>query len=291
MSDNPLSSLYRSKNIYVSLPSKGKFYSSGIELSVDGELGVMPMTVRDEILLKSPDSLFNGEALIDVIKSCVPDIKNPNEIPVCDLDSIILAIRAASNPNMELNVECPKCKTENTYNIDLLGYINTIKSIPEDNTITLKDTTTVISLKPYTIKTMMKRKMQEFNFIKVEQKLKSLLKSTKDEDINEDTLNAVKETLDKAYNDSSRSIIEVVAESIVCVELLDKNIKVTDKTHILDWVINMDKDVYHTIVNKISLLNENNIKKTTDVICSKCDHKYTSNLELNPVNFFTKEQS
>ena len=52
MSQNPLTHLYRKKSLYVALPSKGKYYKDGIELSVDEELGVLPMTTADEIKLK-----------------------------------------------------------------------------------------------------------------------------------------------------------------------------------------------------------------------------------------------
>ena len=88
MNENPLKQLYRSKSVYVNLPSRGRFYKSGLTLSIDDELGIMPMTAVDEIKLKAPDALFNGDALFDLIKSCVPDVADPDEIPTCDVDMI-----------------------------------------------------------------------------------------------------------------------------------------------------------------------------------------------------------
>lgn len=69
MSDNPLKSIYRSKSIYLKLPSQGKFYPSGVKLSVDNEIGVMSMTTTDEINLKSPDALFNGKRCLISLKA------------------------------------------------------------------------------------------------------------------------------------------------------------------------------------------------------------------------------
>ena len=59
---NPLLKAYRSSSLYISLPSGGKFYKEKPKLSADGELAVYAMTARDELITKTPDALFNGEA-------------------------------------------------------------------------------------------------------------------------------------------------------------------------------------------------------------------------------------
>jgi hypothetical protein len=66
---NPLSDYYREKEIYVKLPTQGKWYKNKPNLNKDGEIGVRPMTLKDEMLLKIPDSLYNGESLYEVFKS------------------------------------------------------------------------------------------------------------------------------------------------------------------------------------------------------------------------------
>ena len=62
MSNNPLMSHMRQETVFVSLPSKGNFYKQKPGLTDDGEIGVRAMTSADEIALKVPDALFNGEA-------------------------------------------------------------------------------------------------------------------------------------------------------------------------------------------------------------------------------------
>ena len=71
---NPLIQAYRKPALYIALPSKGNFYKKKPKLSIDNELAVYAMTARDELITKTPDALFNGEATISLIRSCCPDI-------------------------------------------------------------------------------------------------------------------------------------------------------------------------------------------------------------------------
>ena len=86
-SQNPLSAYFRAPKLYTTIPSGGRFYSEGIMTVPDnGELAVFPMTTKDELMLKNPDALLNGDAVIKVIKSCVPDVMDTRNLPVCDVD-------------------------------------------------------------------------------------------------------------------------------------------------------------------------------------------------------------
>ena len=103
---NPLINAYRKPTLYINLPSGGKYYNPAPKLSVDKELAVYAMTARDELITKTPDALFNGEASVSLIESCCPDIPNPRQIPVNDLMVIMLAIRQASyGTEIEVEVE------------------------------------------------------------------------------------------------------------------------------------------------------------------------------------------
>ena len=127
MNTNPLKQYFRRPSIYLKLPSGGKYYPEGsIELPENNEVPIYPMTAIDEITSKTPDALFNGIAVTEIIKSCVPNIKDPWQVPATDLDALLIAIRAATNGNM-LDVEssCPSCKEESSYNINLVGLTQT----------------------------------------------------------------------------------------------------------------------------------------------------------------------
>ena len=98
---NPLRKYFRQPKVYITLPSKGKFYADGaIELPESGEFPVFAMTAKDELTMKTPDALLNGQATVDVIKSCIPAIKNPWSMPSIDLDAVLIAIRIATYGEM-----------------------------------------------------------------------------------------------------------------------------------------------------------------------------------------------
>ena len=58
---NPLNKYFRQPAIYVSLPSGTDYPPHVITPAQTGELGVMPMTAKDEIRFKTPDALMNGQ--------------------------------------------------------------------------------------------------------------------------------------------------------------------------------------------------------------------------------------
>lgn len=277
MTQNPLSKLYRNKSIYISLPSKGKYYTSGINLSIDGELGIMPMTAQDEISLKSPDSLFNGDGLINLVKSCVPDIKNPEEMPSCDIDPVILAIRAASKKLIETEVKCPHCDVEQEFNVDLTIMISNSKQISDIDYVELADGSKV-NIRPYSLRSQLKTNIQTFHQMRMEMILNN------NKDIPEDKKI---ELFNNAFAEATKLTIELVTDNIVSVEV-DDNI-VSEKEFIKEWVENMDKDTYKLIVEKIKELSESGIDKTTTALCSnqECNKAFETIIDLNPISFFT----
>ena len=94
---NPLTKYFRQPKVYVTLPSKGSHYAPGaIDMPENGELPVFAMTAKDELTMKTPDALLNGAATVNVIKSCIPDIIDPWQMPSIDLDAVLVAIRIAT---------------------------------------------------------------------------------------------------------------------------------------------------------------------------------------------------
>ena len=118
---NPLAKHFRQPAIYIKLPSNGKFWPDNtLDLPLTGEIPVMPMTTKDEILLRTPDALMNGSGVVEVMQSCVPNIKNAWVAPSIDIDTIFIAMRIASyGHSMDMETICPKCQEKNLYGIDL----------------------------------------------------------------------------------------------------------------------------------------------------------------------------
>jgi len=92
LDNNPLKQYFRRPAVYVKLPSGGKYYPQGvIDMPTNGEIPIFPMTAIDEITTKTPDALYNGTAMAELMKSCVPNIKDPWAINSMDLDAILIA--------------------------------------------------------------------------------------------------------------------------------------------------------------------------------------------------------
>jgi hypothetical protein len=72
---NPLRKYFRQPKVFTTLPSRGKYYAEGVlDMPSTNELPVFAMTAKDELIIKTPDALLNGQATVDIIKSCIPNI-------------------------------------------------------------------------------------------------------------------------------------------------------------------------------------------------------------------------
>ena len=95
--NNPLASLMRQPKLYIKLPSKGQYWPKGSLASApNDELPVYSMTAKDEIMLKNPNAMATGQAVVNVIQSCIPAITSAWECPNIDMDTVLIAIRIAT---------------------------------------------------------------------------------------------------------------------------------------------------------------------------------------------------
>lgn len=283
MTQNPLEKLYRSKNLYISLPSKGNYYHSGIKLSVDGEIGIMPMTAIDEIKLKAPDALFNGEALYELFRSCVPDIANPEEIPNSDLDKLLMAIRVATTgTDLDITTTCPKCEKSETYQIDLTTIMNTAQDIPEDVTVELDDGN-VVEITPLTLKNHITNSLNSFYHMRMQQLANS------SESNQEETAKLFNEIMVQAIALQTNQVSDCIARVIL---KGDEEVEVTNRDHIFEWVENMDRITHSKIKEKITELSNPHIDNLVSIKCTnkECNHEYKTPIDLNPANFFFPRQ-
>ena len=120
---SPLEKYQRQPKQYIDLPSKGRWYSPG-SLEKHEEIAVYSMTASDEIATKTPDALLSGNATANIIKNCIPSIRNPWEIPMVDIYTILSAIRMASyGDSISITSKCENCGEENTYEVGLQNMI------------------------------------------------------------------------------------------------------------------------------------------------------------------------
>jgi hypothetical protein len=138
---NPLQKYYRQPAIYIKLPSEGRYYTKDVYTPTEtGEIPVLPMTAKDELAFKTPDALMNGQATVDVIKSCVPNLLDPWSMVAYDTDAVLLAIRIATyGETMDIKYQVPVTLEDQEHTINLpslLEQVNTLKI--DDYTTTSK---------------------------------------------------------------------------------------------------------------------------------------------------------
>ena len=271
---NPLRQFFRQPAIYLKLPSGGLWWPEGsLQLPENGELPVYPMTAIDEITYRTPDALFNGQAVINVVQSCVPAIKNAWQIPSVDLNALLVAIRIASfGHEMEIGSVCPSCAHEEQYSLDLRGTLDQMR-VPDYNK-TIQYTDLEIFFKPVDYQQQNASAMAQF----AQQKTLSLLNNS---DLTEDEkLDKLKEAL-KTITDLT---IEVVVKCIAAIKT--PNAVVTDSEQIEEFFRSCDRKVYTQLRDHVVQLNQDSQLQSLKVKCTECNHEYEQPMNLDMTSFF-----
>jgi len=274
MDNNPLKQYFRRPSVYLRLPSNGIGYNENIiDLPENGEIPIYPMTAIDEITTRTPDALFNGTAVIELIKSCVPNIKDPWMISNIDMDAILVAIKSASSDSGEMSIEtsCPKCETDATYSISLAAILSSISSPDYESELEFGELS--FKLKPISYREINSAAMEQFEF----QKLAAQVDNIEDDDLRNKT---VKEALDKITNIT----MNLLSHSIEHIKTPTST--VNDREFILEFLRNCDKKIYTAIRDHSGKLREEAEIKPMPVKCTSCEHEYTQTITLNPTDFF-----
>lgn len=274
MNSNPLSQYFRQPAIFIRLPSNGNFYPpNALEHTVNNEYPVLPMTTVDEITYRTPDALFNGQAVSSVIQSCVPNIKNAWEIPSVDLDTILVAIRIATYGNeLDLNSTCPQCETESEYTLDLVQILSSINSIDYSKPLAIGDLE--IYFKPLSYKQMNENSLTQFE----EQRA---LQSLEDLDPNDQSrIQQLGEVLKKINSVTTKAL----AQSISIVKTPTAH--VTEFEHIAEWLNNCDRKTTTTIRDFIIQSKQRSELQPMHIKCTNCSHEYDQPFTLNMTDFF-----
>jgi len=273
MNNNPLKQYFRRPAIYLKLPSEGKFYPEGaIDLPENKEIPIYPMTAIDEITSKTPDSLYSGVAISEIIKSCAPNIKDPWSIPTVDLDAILIAIRAATNGNMlEIESTCPSCKESASYNVNLIGLLSKIIVDGYSNTISLNEMT--ITFKPITYKSYNKLNLSQFE---LEKNVRKMNEISSDEERLKYSTEMMRQLNDLTMHLVSESIDNITTPVAI----------VTEKEYIIDFLQNCDRNSFVKLKEHTIKLREDAQLKPLAVKCIHCEHEYNQTIALNVSDFF-----
>lgn len=273
---NPLSQYFRSIKFYVRLPSGSNYYSPNvITFTSQGEIGILPMTGKDELVLKNPDALLNGEALIEVLTSCVPSLKQPRELLTNDIDALITAIRYATyNDMLETEINCPKCSHKNSFKINLQYALDNMEFLENEYVVNL-DSGLSVFVKPYSFPDLLKALHSQFEQSK-------LTRALENESISDSQRSQI---FSKAFKDMAVTKFDLMSCGIIKIVDESNNISVTDKKFIKEFLTNIDKSSADKINDLITEINQVGIKRDFSAECTKCNHIWTSEIDFNPVNF------
>ena len=277
-SNNPLQQYFRTPRVFVKLPSNGAYNKpEDIEFSASREVGICALTVIDQLLLKTPDALLNGETLLQVIKSCVPAIKNVKALTQPDINALVIGIRVASNGSkFEFDSFCPSCNHENKMEINLNRYLDSIETIEENKTIDLNNEL-IIHVRPYNFEQRNLQLLNEFD----EKKALKIIEMN--EEINETEKMA---SLSRHVNNMAMRTFDIVANSISKIVIKNSNTSVTDQNHISEFIKGISKEQAEAIMTAIKELNSSGVKKTAGLVCEKCSHEWEQEIDFDPTSFF-----
>ncbi len=274
--ENPLKKFYRQPQLYIKLPSNGQWWPEGsLQRTVTNEYPVMAMTAKDELTIKTPDALLNGQSTVDVIQSCVPNIKDAWHTPICDIDLILIAIRLATYGNrMEFLSVCPHCSHKNEHAIDLQLLMDKYQNIPKYHRI-LKIQDLEICLKAESYKTFNKKAMAMFE----EQRVLQLLNQNSLPE--EEKFNKFKTLFSSLLN----LTVEQVSGNISYIKL-DGSTVVENEKFINEFFQNCDRKIWNEIKSTIDSIATENPTNKIDLNCESCSKAYQTPLVFEMSNFF-----
>lgn len=244
---NPLNAFMRQPKIYIRLPSNGEFWPDGsLNMSETGDFPVYSMTAKDELILKIPDALISGQAVVDVIQHCVPNIKNAWHIPTIDLDVILIAIRLATYGEKMVTPITLNDDTEMEYHIDLRIVMDTLlQQITWDQIVPINDELTVY-VRPLPYSKISESAVKTFETQKI-------IDAVNNEDLNQEDKLRI---FNNSFGKLTEITIGVVESSIFKIE---SSAGSTDNpTYIKEFLENSDKEIFNKIQQHLDNLREQN---------------------------------
>jgi hypothetical protein len=278
---NPLNKYFRQPALYVALPSGTDYPPHVVTPTETDELGIMPMTAKDEIRFKTPDALMNGQGVVDVIESCCPSIKDAWQIKSYDLDTILIAIRIATyGESMEINFNVPGANENVSHTINLPALLEQIKAQKIDTEFTLKDGLK-IKVRPLTYKDMTATSLQTFQ----QQKMYGAIQDSQLSDEEKAT----------RFNDAFAKLTElnssILLKNLASVTMTDGT-EVTDSTQIKEFVDNTNAALINEIEQKVIALRSQGavrplkLKATEEQIKKGAPASYEVPVTFDTANFF-----
>ena len=259
---NPLLARVRIPGQTFPLPSGGMFYKNG-ELAPNcenGEVHVYPMTGIDEVVMKSVDKVFSGQAIKEVFARCIPDVLKAGDLSAKDVDYLLVALRKVtygSEIEVTFTHDCAEAKQHN-YDVSLDTFLQRTKAV---NPVTMRDAFEyklengqVVKFKPATYDDIIKVYQQQHQ------------DSLTGDDVPAEV------TLQRSL-DSIAVLIGGVDE-------------VTDREQIVQWLGAIPIMWVKAITDKVQATTAWGVTFEVDIVCKDCKERLTVPTPMNPISLF-----
>ena len=278
---NPLKKYFRQPKLYLKLPSSGNFYLEGaLEKTDSGEYPVFPMTARDEITMKTPDALLNGQSTVEIIQSCMPNIKNAWAIPTIDLDAILIAIRVATyGERVDLEIRLPNTEIVKEYTADLRVALDKLLNAAFDPVVEINETLTA-HIRPLTYESFSKNSLKSLE----EQRIFNIVNS---QELSDDQKMA-------QFNKSFRILTDITISNVAecLVKIVTPDGEVSDPAFIKEFIDNADKEFFTNITKHLEAQRDKfqmpmfKIDTNAEEQASGAPESFETPIVLDASNFF-----
>lgn len=279
---NPLTNFMRQPKIYIRLPSQGVYWpDKSIVVPENGEIPVFSMTAKDELAFKTPDALMNGQAIVDVIQSCIPNIKDAWKCPNLDLDAILIAIRIATYGElMDITHRVPVINEEVTHQIDLRVLLDQLVNNSQWEETVHIDSQLSCFVRPLNYKHVTMTSLKTFETQRLMQA------------VNDETLSDEKklEIFNKSFTAMTEITLGLLVDSIAAIKTPDDIVE--DRKFIKEFLENADKSVYQTIQDHITNMKKRSgiqpmiVTATAEHVAAGAPESYELPISIDNADFF-----
>jgi hypothetical protein len=279
---NPLKRYFRQPQISIQLPSRERYYPADVvQKTTTGEHPVLPMTAIDELAFRTPDSMMNGQASVDVIKSCIPTILDPWQLVNYDIDTVLIAIRIASyGETMDITSIAPGTNESVNHTVNLPQMLEQLRKDTITDQCTLQDGLT-IQVKPLTYRQITESQLKTFE----QQRIYA--------QVSQSQMTAEEKT--RRFTDSFRILSELNMSLLINnIEkiTLPSGESVNDKEQIKQFIQNADAKTIKELENKLADIRQQGsikpvkIKATEEQIKAGAPATYEVPITFDNANFF-----
>lgn len=263
---NPLLQNLRLPGETVRLPSEARFYDDTVvatDVLKEGELHVYPMTTYEEILMKTPDLLYTGQAIVQTFARCIPQINDPLRMYSQDINFLLIALRKSTYGDelkLEYKHDCDDGESH-TYDFRLTDLIASAKSIEghfeaSQSTITMPNGQ-VVTVRPFLLSDVIEASQRA-------------------------TIGQVSDMTDLEFVNAVKEMVILGAlPAIVSVD------SVTNPEHIREWLESLPPPWIKLLGTRIDEINSFGADLKVNVKCKDCGDPIELTIPLNPQSFFT----